>query len=68
MVFGGINSSQIHGQLKEFKIVNNKWWALNFTEFKYAGQVFDHKTIEPTQSLHNKEENSEQKNIFSPDI
>jgi hypothetical protein len=28
MIFGGINASQIHGDLKEFKLVNNKWWAL----------------------------------------
>jgi hypothetical protein len=41
MIFGGINSTQIHGDLKEFKLVNNKWWALKFTEFRYSSTIFE---------------------------
>lgn len=41
MIFGGINQTQIHGDLKEFKLVNNKWWALQFTELRYSDTIFE---------------------------
>lgn len=41
MILGGVNTSQIHGDLKEFKLVNNKWWALQFSEFRYSDKIFE---------------------------
>ena len=46
MVFGGINASQILDQkLIDFELVNNKWWALRFTEFRYNGTVIDNDPV-----------------------
>jgi hypothetical protein len=41
MVFGGIDYNQIYGQLQNFRLVNNKWWALKFSEFRYGDHIFD---------------------------
>ena len=42
MLFGGINATQIlNGHLHDFELVNNKWWALRFTEFRYNETVIN---------------------------
>lgn len=41
MIFGGINQTQIYGDLIDFKLVTNKWWALKFTELRYADTIFE---------------------------
>lgn len=47
MVFGGVNTTQIDGDLKEFKLVNNKWWALHSSEFRYANIKFNQRSKGP---------------------
>ena len=42
MLFGGINHDQIlGGHLHDFELVNNKWWALKFTEFRYNTTIIN---------------------------
>ena len=42
MLFGGINHTQVlNGHLHDFELVNNKWWALKFTEFRYNETIIN---------------------------
>ena len=37
MLFGGINTDQIHGELYNFNLKTDRWWALDLKEFSYGG-------------------------------
>lgn len=36
MIFGGINSTQYVGNLSDFSLKTNHWWALDMREFLYG--------------------------------
>jgi len=37
MMFGGVNEAQYVGDLHEFSLATNKWWAVNFKSIMYGG-------------------------------
>jgi len=37
MIFGGVNHSAYVGELINFPLKNNHWWALDIKEFSYDG-------------------------------
>ena len=37
MIFGGYNTSQYVGELHNFTLKTNQWWALDIMEFSYDG-------------------------------
>jgi hypothetical protein len=41
MTFGGVNKTQIVGDLKSFKLSTDNWWALNFKGLIYNNQIID---------------------------
>ena len=52
MMFGGYNESQFVGDMYQFPIVTDKWWALDFTCLTYDREVFKeyHTTFEHDQN------------------
>ena len=37
MIFGGINKNQYIGELQNFPLKTNKYWAINIVELSYDG-------------------------------
>lgn len=40
MMFGGYNESQFVGNMYEFPLITDKWWALDFRKLWYNSEVF----------------------------
>ena len=38
MMFGGVNKTQYVGDMHEFNLATNKWWAVNFKSIMYKGK------------------------------
>ena len=39
MMFGGVNKTQFVGEMYDYPIVSDKWWALEFRAFHYDNEL-----------------------------